>query len=70
MFAEKDTVIKGNSLNFVQVGRIPASALLEPVGTPGLGGARAVPRVYRDQKRVAMLFLFFVFILIIVYRYL
>ena len=55
VFAEKDTVMKGNSLNFVQVGRIPASALLEPVDTPGLGGARAVPGVYRDQKRVAVL---------------
>ena len=55
VFAEKDTMMKGNSLNFVQVGRIPASALLEPVDTPGLGGARAVPGVYRDQKRVAVL---------------
>ena len=55
VFAEKDTIMKGNSLNFVQVGRIPASALLEPVETPGLGGARAVPGVYRDQKRVAVL---------------
>ena len=35
VFAEKDTVMKGNSLDFVQMGRIPASALLELVKTPG-----------------------------------
>ena len=55
VFARKDTVMKGNSLNFVQVDRIPASALLEPVKIPGLGSARAVPAVYRDQKKIAVL---------------
>ena len=55
VFVEKDTIVKGNSLNFVQVNRIPASALLEPVKTPGLGGVRAVPGVYRDQRKIAVL---------------
>ena len=55
VFLEKDTLVKANSVNFVQVRRIPASALLEPVKTPGLGSARAVPGVYRDQTKVALL---------------
>ena len=55
VFVEKDTVVKDNSLNFVQVNRIPASALLEPVKIPGLGSVRAVPGVYRDQKKIAVL---------------
>ena len=55
VFVEKDTVVKGNSLHLVQVDRIPASALLEPVKIPGLGGVSAVPGLYRDQKKVAVL---------------
>ena len=55
VFVEKDTVVKANSVNFVQVDRIPASALLEPVKIPGLGSVSAVPGVYRDQKKIAVL---------------
>ena len=55
VFVEKDTVVKGNSLHLVQVDRIPASALLEPVKIPGLGGVSAVPGLYRDQKKIAVL---------------
>ena len=55
VFVKKDTVVKGNSLNFVEVDKIPASALLEPVHTSGLDGVRAVPGVYRDQKQIAVL---------------
>ena len=55
VFVEKDTVVKANSLNFVQVDRVPATALLEPVKIPGLGSVSAVPGVYKDQKRIAVL---------------
>ena len=55
VFVEKDTVVKANSLNFVQVDRVPATALLEPVKIPGLGSVSAVPGVYKDQKKIAVL---------------
>ena len=55
VFVKKDTLVKGNSLNFIEVDKIPASALLEPVKTVDLGSVRAVPGVYRDQKKIAIL---------------
>ena len=55
IFVKKDTLVKGNSLNFVEVDKIPASALLEPVKTANLGSVRAVPGVYQDQKKIAVL---------------
>ena len=55
IFLKKDTLVKGNSLNFVEVDRIPASALLEPVKAMGLGSVRAVPGIYQDQKKIAVL---------------
>ena len=55
VFIKKDTLVKGHSLNFIEVDKIPASALLEPVKTASLGSVRAVPGVYQDQKKIAVL---------------
>ena len=46
VIVQKDTVMRGNSLNFVEVEEVPAAALLEPVDQPGLGAVQAVPGVY------------------------
>ena len=55
VIVQKDTVMSGNSLNFVEVEQVPAAALLEPIDQPGLGAVQAVPGVYQQQSKVAVL---------------
>ena len=39
----------------MEVEEVPAAALLEPIDQPGLGAVQAVPGVYQQQSKVAVL---------------
>ena len=55
VYTKKNQVLKGNWLSFVKTMKISATALVDSVAIQGETACRAVPAVYRQIEKIAVL---------------